>query len=68
MNKAPKAPPIDFGTMSLFSDDLRGQVLRGPADSLCFLFLAFQNFRQTEVSQLDVSSLINDDVLRFKTT
>lgn len=65
MEKTAQAPPIHIHSMSHLLHDFWREVLRSPADRVGSL-LVLQDLAQPEVSKLDVSDSINDDIFWFK--
>jgi hypothetical protein len=66
VDEAAEAPPVHVETVAHFLDDLGSQVLGGATNGGC-VFLVLEDLRQSEVSQLDVPRLVDDDVLRLQT-
>lgn len=66
VDDAAEAPPVNGLSVALLLDDLRRQVLGSPADGHCLLVLVDEGLGQAEVSQLYVSGLVKEDVLRLE--
>lgn len=67
MNEASEAPPVDIDPMPFLPDDLRSEVFGSAADCLGLLLEVFQDFRQSEVCQFDVTGLIDDYIFWLQT-
>ena len=65
VNKTPKTPPIDIDSMSSFFYDFRSQVLGSSTNWHCDTVFAVKNLWKSKISQLNVSLMIYDDVLRL---
>lgn len=66
MYETTHTPPIDVDTMTFFSDNFWCKIFRSTADRRGKL-LRREDFRQSEVSELDVSLFVNDDILWLET-
>jgi hypothetical protein len=53
--------------MALLLDDLGSQVLRSAADGHSLLILKIKRLGESKVRDLDVASLIKEDILRLET-
>lgn len=65
MQKTAQAPPIHIHSMPHLLHNFWRKVLRSPADRVGSL-LVLQDLAQSEVSELDVSDSINDDIFWLK--
>jgi hypothetical protein len=63
IDKNAQCPPIDTSTMTLVENHLRSKVFRSSTKSICS---GFYYFGETEVSQLQVSILSDEQVFRFQ--
>jgi hypothetical protein len=54
--------------MPFFPNDLGGEVLRGATDRHSELFTWPNSFRESEVSEFEVTAFIKQDILWFEAT
>lgn len=67
MNETAKTPPININSMPSFLNDFRSQILRSSADWHRDTFFRVEYFRETKISQLNISLMVNDNILGFET-
>ena len=65
VQKTAQAPPINIHSMAHLLHNFRSKVLRSPADGVGSL-LVLQDLAQPEVSKLDVSDPVDDDIFRLE--
>lgn len=65
IDDAPETPPIDSCIVPLLIEYLWCQILWCPTNSLSRLFSPLDDFRQTEVSEFNISLFIKQNIFRF---